>query len=78
MYLPLGQTAEIKHVRYTNNCYISIHQNYRKNKIIIVSIIDNMVKGAAGQAIQNMNLITWLSMKMTGLKFNSYQLLNHK
>lgn len=65
--LPLGQTAEIKHVKYTNNCHISIHENYRKNKIIIVSVIDNMVKGAAGQAIQNMNLLLGLP-ENTGLK----------
>lgn len=65
--LPLGQTAEIKHIKYTNNCHISIHQNYRKNKIIIVSVIDNMVKGAAGQAIQNMNLLLDLPQN-TGLK----------
>lgn len=65
--LPLGQTAEIKHVKYTNNCHISIHQNYRKNKIIIVSVIDNMVKGAAGQAIQNMNLLLGFP-ENTGLK----------
>lgn len=65
--LPLGQNAEIKHVKYTNNCHISIHQNYRKNKIIIISVIDNMVKGAAGQAIQNMNLLLDLPQN-TGLK----------
>lgn len=65
--LPLGQTAEIKHVKYTNNCHISIHQNYRKNKLIIVSVIDNMVKGAAGQAIQNMNLLLGFP-ENTGLK----------
>ena len=65
--LPLGQAAEIKHVKYTNNCHISIHENYRKNKIIIVSVIDNMVKGAAGQAIQNMNIMLGLH-ENTGLK----------
>lgn len=65
--LPLGQTAEIKYVKYTNNCHISIHHNYRKNKIIIVSVIDNMVKGAAGQAIQNMNILLGLPQN-TGLK----------
>ena len=64
---PLGQAAEIKHVKYTNNCHISIHENYRKNKIIIVSVIDNMVKGAAGQAIQNMNIMLGLP-ENTGLK----------
>ena len=55
--LPLGQTAEIKQVKCTNNCHISLHQNYRKNQLIIISTIDNMVKGAAGQAIQNLNII---------------------
>lgn len=64
--LPLGQNAEIKHVKYTNNCHISLHENYRKDKLIIVSVIDNMVKGAAGQAIQNMNLLLGLP-ENTGL-----------
>ena len=65
--LPLGQTAEIKHVKYTNNCHISLHQNYRKDKIIIISVIDNMVKGSAGQAIQNMNIMLGIPQN-TGLK----------
>lgn len=65
--LPLGEIAEIKHVKYTNNCHISLHQNYRKDKLIIVSVIDNMVKGAAGQAIQNMNLLLGLPENL-GLK----------
>ncbi len=55
--LPLGETASIKNVRLTNDCFISLHLNHRKDQIIIVSTIDNMVKGAAGQAIQNMNII---------------------
>lgn len=55
--LPLGQTASIKNVRLSNDCYVSLHLNYRKDELIIVSTIDNMIKGAAGQAIQNMNLI---------------------
>ena len=53
--LPLGQVATVKHVRLSNKCAISIHEN--KSKIIICSAIDNMVKGSAGQAIQNMNLM---------------------
>jgi N-acetyl-gamma-glutamyl-phosphate reductase len=55
--LPLGDTASIKDVKYTNNCNISLHLNHREDGIIIVSAIDNMVKGAAGQAIQNMNIV---------------------
>lgn len=55
--LPLGEIASIKNVRLSNDCYISLHLNHRKDQIIIVSTIDNMIKGAAGQAIQNMNII---------------------
>lgn len=55
--LPLGETSSIKEVKHTNFCNISLHLNHRKDGIIIVSAIDNMIKGAAGQAIQNMNII---------------------
>ena len=40
----------------TNNCHISICKTKFKNKIIILSAIDNLIKGGAGQAIQNMNI----------------------
>ena len=40
----------------TNNCYISICKTQYKNKIIILSAIDNLIKGGAGQAVQNMNI----------------------
>ena len=40
----------------TNNCYISVCRTKYKNRIIILSAIDNLIKGGAGQAIQNMNL----------------------
>jgi N-acetyl-gamma-glutamyl-phosphate reductase len=40
----------------TNNCYISICKTKYKNKVIILSAIDNLIKGGAGQAVQNMNL----------------------
>ena len=42
---------------HTNNCEISVCQSKEKNKIIILSSIDNLVKGASGQAIQNMNIL---------------------
>ena len=41
----------------TNNCEISVCQTRLKDKIVIFSAIDNLIKGAAGQAIQNMNLM---------------------
>ena len=40
----------------TNFCNISIYKNRFKNKIIIASSIDNLIKGAAGQAVQNFNI----------------------
>jgi N-acetyl-gamma-glutamyl-phosphate reductase len=55
--LPLGETACTKNVRYSNYCDLSLHLNQRKDQIIIVSTIDNMLKGAAGQAVQNMNIV---------------------
>ncbi len=41
----------------TNNCYISICKTKYKNKAIILSSVDNLIKGGAGQAIQNMNIL---------------------
>jgi N-acetyl-gamma-glutamyl-phosphate reductase len=41
----------------TNYCEISVCETKIKNKFVIFSAIDNLVKGASGQAIQNMNLL---------------------
>ena len=51
----------------TNNCFISICKTKNKNKIIILSAIDNLIKGGAGQAVQNMNIRFNLN-KNEGLK----------
>ena len=51
----------------TNNCDISVCQSRFKNKLVIFSAIDNLIKGAAGQAIQNMNVLFKLK-ETTGLK----------
>ena len=64
--LPDGANADIHNVKYSNFCDISIHHDKRANKLVACSAIDNMVKGAAGQAIQNMNIIFGLEEK-TGL-----------
>lgn len=45
------------HVRGTNLCHIAVHEGRRKGEVIIVSVIDNLVKGASGQAVQNANLL---------------------
>ncbi|MFA6541966.1 MAG: N-acetyl-gamma-glutamyl-phosphate reductase [Bacteroidota bacterium] len=52
---------EIKHVQFTN--FIDIGWNYyeRNNQVILHSVIDNLVKGAAGQAVQNMNIMFGLN-----------------
>lgn len=55
--LPLGLTSDLKNVKLSNYCDISIHIDSHTQRAIIVSTIDNMVKGAAGQAIQNMNIM---------------------
>ena len=60
---PLGSG----NVLNTNNCEISICETRIKNKYVIFSAIDNLVKGASGQAIQNMNLMYNFSEKL-GLK----------
>lgn len=62
--LPLGKSADLKYIKYSNYCDISIHMDERTNRAIIVSAIDNMVKGAAGQAIQNMNILFELEESM--------------
>ncbi|MDO5014824.1 MAG: N-acetyl-gamma-glutamyl-phosphate reductase [Clostridia bacterium] len=53
--LPLGQTVDIRQVQNSNFVNLSLHKS--ENTLIIMSAIDNMIKGAAGQAIQNMNLM---------------------
>jgi N-acetyl-gamma-glutamyl-phosphate reductase len=57
----------LKHVRGSNYCDIHATYDARTNKIITVSTIDNLMKGAAGQAVQNMNIIFGL-IESTGLE----------
>ena len=57
----------------TNNCHIAICKTKYKNKVIVLSAIDNLIKGGAGQAIQNMNLK--FDYKITdGFKWKNYYL----
>lgn len=51
------QIPQIKDVLYTNYCDIGLYIEQRTQQLIIVTVIDNLVKGAAGQAIQNMNIM---------------------
>ena len=53
--LPAGETATMAHTRNTNRCVISLHPMPEQGKLILISSLDNLVKGAAGQALQNLN-----------------------
>jgi N-acetyl-gamma-glutamyl-phosphate reductase len=54
--LPAGLAATNRNVRFSNYCDLSVHLAHDGKTAVIVSAIDNMVKGAAGQAVQNMNV----------------------
>lgn len=62
----LGEFPSLKQVIGTNYCDIGISYNRISNKIMIVAVIDNLIKGAAGQAIQNLNIMFGLE-ETTGL-----------
>ena len=61
------------HVKGTNFCDIGVHIDQRTGRLILLSAIDNLVKGAAGQAVQNMNLMLGLK-ETTGLMGVPYPL----
>ena len=54
---PLGSQPETKNVANTNFCDIGLAVSPDKKMVVITSAIDNLVKGAAGQAVQNMNIM---------------------
>ncbi|MEA2954173.1 MAG: N-acetyl-gamma-glutamyl-phosphate reductase [Alphaproteobacteria bacterium] len=55
--LPFGTTPQTRHVRGSNMTFIGVAKDRIPGRAIVVSALDNLVKGAAGQAIQNMNLM---------------------
>jgi N-acetyl-gamma-glutamyl-phosphate reductase len=55
--LPFGKTPQTRHVRGSNMTFIGVAKDRIAGRAIIVSALDNLVKGAAGQAVQNMNLM---------------------
>jgi N-acetyl-gamma-glutamyl-phosphate reductase len=55
--LPENVTAATGRVRHSNYCDISVHLAHSGTTLIVITAIDNMVKGAAGQAVQNMNIV---------------------
>jgi len=65
--LPPGSHPETRSVRGVNHCRISVHRPQRGDTVVVLSVIDNLTKGAAGQAVQNMNLMFGLE-ESTGLE----------
>jgi len=59
--LPPGVHPETRSVRGTNMCRLSLFQPQGRDTVVVLSVEDNLVKGAAGQAVQNMNLMLGLS-----------------
>lgn len=55
--IPSPNLPDLKGVVGTNYCHIGVRVDLRTQQLIVISVIDNMVKGASGQAIQNMNLM---------------------
>ena len=55
--LPPGSHPETRSVRGANVCRIAVHRPRGGDTVVILSVIDNLVKGAAGQAVQNMNIM---------------------
>ena len=62
-----NKLPDTRNVRGTNFCDIGFKLNVPQNRLILISAIDNLVKGAAGQAVQNMNLMLGLD-ETTGLR----------
>ncbi len=56
--LPVGTYPSTKWVRYTNKILISVQVDKRNSRLIILSVIDNLIKGQAGQGIQNLNIMS--------------------
>lgn len=65
--LPAGSHPETRSVRGSNICRIAVHQPQGGDIAVVLSVIDNLTKGAAGQAVQNMNIMCGLP-ETTGLE----------
>ena len=55
--LPAGAHPDTRSVRGMNGCQLAVHRPLDGDTVVVLSVIDNLVKGAAGQAVQNMNLM---------------------
>ena len=64
--MPLGSHPDTRSVKTSNMCRLTLHKAGGSGRLVVLSVIDNLTKGAAGQAIQNMNLMFGLD-ETTGL-----------
>jgi N-acetyl-gamma-glutamyl-phosphate reductase len=55
--LPQGSHPDTRNVRGANRCQLAVHRPLGGDTVVVLSVIDNLVKGAAGQAVQNLNLM---------------------
>jgi len=55
--MPAGSHPETRSVRAANHCRIAVHRPQDGDTVVVLAVIDNLVKGAAGQAVQNMNIM---------------------
>jgi N-acetyl-gamma-glutamyl-phosphate reductase len=62
--LPSGSEPDTRSVRAANTCRIAVHRPHNGDMLVVISIIDNLVKGASGQAVQNMNVMFGLEENM--------------
>jgi N-acetyl-gamma-glutamyl-phosphate reductase len=64
--MPAGSLPETRSVKGANVCRIAVYRPQGGDTVVVLSVIDNLVKGAAGQAVQNMNIMFGLP-ETTGL-----------
>ena len=64
--MPKGAHPSTRSVRSANMCRVAVHRPQGGDVVVVLSVIDNLVKGAAGQAVQNMNILFGLP-EVTGL-----------
>lgn len=62
--MPAGSHPETRSVKGINTCRLAVHRPEGSNTVVVLSVIDNLVKGASGQAIQNLNLMFGLEENM--------------
>lgn len=55
--LPEGEFPQVKSVVYSNNCWIGLQFVKKTRELIVIGVLDNLLKGASGQAVQNMNIV---------------------